>query len=194
MFVVSRSVLALPSTQLPGAPPASPPPSLGGNRPSLSSRYVSQPTVNCLRLLRQATSYALVLARERTGSSMAARIAIMAITTRSSIRVNARNGGTPRIGESREFRSPKTQPRQSVPLVPPDSVRAFTLRGWSSRPSSCLNRSLGRTLHAPGNGWDLGFLPRPYSYCNRAWNFCQAPKRVGKSRQTVTDRQGRTIK
>jgi hypothetical protein len=41
-------------------------------------------------LLRQATVAAFALARERAGKSIAARIAMIAMTTRSSINVNAR--------------------------------------------------------------------------------------------------------
>src|SRR5437660_4285273 len=46
----------------------------------------------CLRLLRQATRLPFSLALERTGRSIAARIAIMAMTTRSSIKVKAAFG------------------------------------------------------------------------------------------------------
>ena len=43
----------------------------------------------CFRLDREAMLLALALAWAKTGKRMAARIAMMAITTRSSIRVNA---------------------------------------------------------------------------------------------------------
>src|SRR5678816_1197170 len=47
------------------------------------------PKVICLRLLIQFVWSALALARASAGSSIAARIAMMAITTSNSIRVNA---------------------------------------------------------------------------------------------------------
>src|SRR5438034_6315459 len=45
--------------------------------------------VSCLRWLTQAIATALRFARDKAGKSIAAKIAIMAITTSSSIRVNA---------------------------------------------------------------------------------------------------------
>src|SRR5258708_22395283 len=53
----------------------------------LSVEYMIQPSVNCLVLLRQEIPKALALARVRAGSNRPARIAMMAITTSSSIRV-----------------------------------------------------------------------------------------------------------
>ena len=44
--------------------------------------------VSCLELFMQEIICALILARLKAGNSMAARIAIMAITTSSSISVN----------------------------------------------------------------------------------------------------------
>src|SRR5216117_3044984 len=44
---------------------------------------------NCFRLLLQATDCALAFARDNAGNNTAARIAMMAMTTRSSIRVKA---------------------------------------------------------------------------------------------------------
>src|SRR5437899_2305241 len=46
------------------------------------------PKANCLKLEKQRACPALALALLRTGKSIAARIAMMAITTSSSIRVN----------------------------------------------------------------------------------------------------------
>src|SRR5436189_3158825 len=43
---------------------------------------------SCLRLFKQTMAWALALAAERAGSRSEARIAIIAMTTRSSIRVN----------------------------------------------------------------------------------------------------------
>src|SRR5690349_542687 len=53
----------------------------------LSPEYMYQPSCSCLRLLRQLMPCALVLALARAGKSIAARMAIMAMTTRSSISV-----------------------------------------------------------------------------------------------------------
>src|SRR6266576_2043317 len=49
--------------------------------------YMFHERPSCRRLLRQIVPVALSLARVNAGSSMAARIAMMAMTTRSSIRV-----------------------------------------------------------------------------------------------------------
>ena len=49
-----------------------------------------QPKVNCFMLLRQLVALAFSLAFDSTGSSSAARIAMMAITTSSSSKVKAR--------------------------------------------------------------------------------------------------------
>src|SRR5438045_2960972 len=48
---------------------------------------MNQPNCNCLRLLRQLTPCALALALAKLGSNMAARIAMIAMTTNNSIRV-----------------------------------------------------------------------------------------------------------
>ncbi len=56
---------------------------------SLSIEYKLQPICNCLRLFRQPMPCPFCLALPRTGKSSAARIAIMVITTSSSISVNA---------------------------------------------------------------------------------------------------------
>src|SRR5437879_1447545 len=52
--------------------------------------YRTAAVVNCLRLLTQLICLALSFARDRAGSNMAARIAMMAITTSSSIKVKAK--------------------------------------------------------------------------------------------------------
>src|ERR1039458_3659808 len=59
----------------------------------------------CLPLLRQAMPCALPLAWDKTGSSKAARIAMMAMTTSSSMRVKARRLGA-RPTDTRAFRWP----------------------------------------------------------------------------------------
>src|SRR6185369_10959954 len=52
--------------------------------------YMTQAKPSWRRLERQAVREAFILALERAGSSMAARMAMMAMTTSSSIRVKAR--------------------------------------------------------------------------------------------------------
>src|SRR6266498_3349642 len=59
----------------------------GASQSLLSSEYIYQAKVVCLRLFKHAMAWALALARARAGRSRPARIAMMAITTRSSIRV-----------------------------------------------------------------------------------------------------------
>src|SRR5207245_9755137 len=58
------------------------------------------PTPICLRLLRHWVRLAFSLARESTGRSIAARIAMMAITTSSSIRVKPRVRSRRRSGSA----------------------------------------------------------------------------------------------
>ena len=55
---------------------------------SLSLEYINAATSNCFSLLMHAAPVALSLALLSAGSSMAARIAMMAMTTSNSIRVN----------------------------------------------------------------------------------------------------------
>ncbi len=52
--------------------------------------YISIASPTCFMLLRQLAFFAASLARVKTGKRMAASIAMMAITTRSSMRVKAR--------------------------------------------------------------------------------------------------------
>src|SRR5207302_5666366 len=59
-----------------------------------SPEYVAHAICNWRILFKQAIWVPLPLARERAGSSKEARMAIMAITTSNSIRVNARRSGT----------------------------------------------------------------------------------------------------
>jgi hypothetical protein len=56
----------------------------------LSPQYIAMLKVNCLQLFMQYVSDACALALARAGSNIAARIAMMAITTNNSISVNAR--------------------------------------------------------------------------------------------------------
>ena len=61
-----------------------------GMRASVSSVYMNRAVPSCLRLLTQEAERALSRAFSRAGSSMAARIAMIAMTTSSSMRVNCR--------------------------------------------------------------------------------------------------------
>src|SRR6185436_20227020 len=60
-----------------------------GTASSLSWAYIVKASDHCLRSLRQAVTRAFSLALASAGSSSAARIAMIAITTRSSMRVKA---------------------------------------------------------------------------------------------------------
>src|SRR5713101_6852295 len=92
MLLVVRSVRALPTTQEPGKAldivgPAEPS-MLGGRASPFSRTYMCHPNCNCLRLFMQAMDCALALALANAGDSMPARIAMMAMTTSSSMSVN----------------------------------------------------------------------------------------------------------
>ena len=92
MFVAVIS-LALPTTQHPGSDPALLPPfpshRFGGIQSPLSAMYKCHPLTNCLTLFMQTIRYAFSLALLSAGRSKAARMAMIAITTRSSIKVKA---------------------------------------------------------------------------------------------------------
>src|SRR5438046_9363135 len=64
--------------------------SLAGVLSRFSPQYSTIARLICLRLLRHLVWIALALARERAGRSIAARIAMIAMTTSNSISVNAR--------------------------------------------------------------------------------------------------------
>src|SRR5262245_17212461 len=59
----------------------------GGRKSLLSAAYKWVASPHCLRLFRQAIAWAFSLAFPNAGSSIAAKIAMMAITTSNSIRV-----------------------------------------------------------------------------------------------------------
>src|ERR1051326_4466898 len=67
----------------------------GGRRSLLSSQYICQQICNCFRLFRHCVVLALALARASAGRSIAARMALMAMTTNSSIRVNPERSRSP---------------------------------------------------------------------------------------------------
>ena len=54
-----------------------------------SFEYMAHEIWSCLRLLKHWADWALVLARANAGSNIAARMAMMAMTTNNSIRVKA---------------------------------------------------------------------------------------------------------
>jgi hypothetical protein len=62
-----------------------------GNLVSLSSANITHERMNCRRWFLQFTRRACSFEFERAGSSKAARIAMIAITTSNSINVNARD-------------------------------------------------------------------------------------------------------
>ena len=79
-----------------GHEPAISSPSFGPcqvNVPSLSCRYIWNASAICLQLERQAACRAFSRAWAKTGNRIAARMAMMAMTTRSSISVNPRRRG-----------------------------------------------------------------------------------------------------
>ena len=60
----------------------------GGKKSPLSLAYMIKPKPICLLLLRHLVVKAFVLALASAGSTIAARMAMIAMTTNSSIRVN----------------------------------------------------------------------------------------------------------
>jgi hypothetical protein len=62
-----------------------------GKHSLLSPAYMTMPRVNCLTLDTHLIWCAFSLALAKAGSSMAARMAMMAMTTKSSIKVKARH-------------------------------------------------------------------------------------------------------
>src|SRR6266542_2420784 len=91
MLLVVKSVCALPTTQEPGiavAPPETPELMFGGTESLFSSAYMAHASCSCRTLLRHATPCAFALALLNAGNSIEARIAMMAMTTSNSMRVN----------------------------------------------------------------------------------------------------------
>src|ERR1035441_7781646 len=76
-----------------GGPPSVPTVALEkSNLSALSSVYMRQAKASCRLLFMHCTPCAFSLARDNAGSSSAARIAMMAMTTSSSMSVNPRAG------------------------------------------------------------------------------------------------------
>src|SRR5947207_2920518 len=126
MLLLVRSVRALPTTHEPGRALViigpSEPSILGGIKSLLSCTYINQAYCNCLRLLIQTILCALCFALLNAGNSIAARIAIMARTTRSSISLKAEAGVhvsedvVPNGGNFFEFGRPaRPRARQTTP-------------------------------------------------------------------------------
>src|SRR3954471_3387431 len=65
-----------------------------GRRSPLSFTYMIQARMSCLLLFMHETACARALARLKAGNSMAAKIAMIAMTTSNSIRVKAEERGT----------------------------------------------------------------------------------------------------
>src|ERR1051326_4271627 len=80
---------------------------------------VARPT--CLRLLMQAALRAFSLAFDRAGRSSPARMAMMAITTSNSMRVNAR---AEKGAGRKRFRSPRRDRFNKVPFTCGEDNRA----------------------------------------------------------------------
>jgi len=78
----------------------------------------------CFSLLRQETASAVSLLRLRTGSSIAARIAMIAITTNNSMSVNAEGWGLFR-GEHQRLLS----------MIPGEVCRAFKATSYEIKGS-----------------------------------------------------------
>src|SRR5690606_32282550 len=76
--------------QPPTQPPRAAPSTLGTRFSSLSPAYMIQASESCFPLLRHLIPCAFVFALAKAGRSMLARIAMIAITTSSSIRVKPR--------------------------------------------------------------------------------------------------------
>src|SRR3954462_10364378 len=72
-----------------------------GKESSLSVAYRLMAMPSCLRLLTQLIRIALALAEERAGNNKAASAAMIAMTTSSSIKVNAKRLGLGRVISNR---------------------------------------------------------------------------------------------
>src|SRR5262245_3131999 len=67
------------------------------NRSLLSWLYIAVITDHCRRFDKQAVAWALVLALDKAGNSRLAKIAMIAMTTSSSIKVKAAGGEQRRV-------------------------------------------------------------------------------------------------
>src|SRR5581483_4064418 len=131
----------------------------GASRSALSSEYRCQQALSCLRLLMQFTVCALALARASTGRSREARMAIMAMTTSSSIRVKALEtgradrscqrsvaGSTPAMARNLIFMTfviSQDRNKHHISRPHPNPLQKFELRqgGESARPLLCQSEA-----------------------------------------------------
>src|SRR5947208_11206830 len=77
---------------------------LSGNESLASPAYMVRASPHCLQLLAQSTLSALALAFASAGNNKAARMAMMAMTTNSSMSVKAAQPGHSRETDERIFR------------------------------------------------------------------------------------------
>lgn len=112
-----------------------------------SVAYCIQAYMSCLPLFMHITACALNFALERAGNSIAARIAMMAITTRSSIRVKA--ACTPLLNDRRDFATDWSVSRS---LFIPSGDKSYTEASHmatkpSPRSPSCVQGRAGKNLY-----------------------------------------------
>src|SRR6185369_4037941 len=161
---------------------------------------MAEATWTCFRLLRHAMPSALALARVNAGSSMAARMAMMAMTTSSSIRVKAGDGrrpGKPSRGTSSD-RSVEGAIGYNSKAQRPGSPCACR---WNGRPELRIgfdqpeeldgsgDRIIGRTQPVgPGN-----IDPGPGGEDGSALQMHPGPPQPGKRHVTRNGRAGLEI-
>src|SRR6266542_2143578 len=140
-----------------------------GSRLLLSSEYNRVATPSCLRLFTQTMLQALALALTTAGSSRPARMAMMAITTSNSIRVNAWF----------EKRPPRFISRVAPMNVGDGAVARASRPRWrgdgrDARPTTW--RFLGGSLNLPGGegrgeGANSRFRHSLWDFIEKIWNL-----------------------
>src|SRR5882672_4192928 len=122
LFEIALLVRYLPSSKIlkyhTGVTPGQVPVLRGGKNSWLSPAYMWKPSPICLLLLQQAMALALSLALANAGRSIAARIAMMAITTSNSISVKP-----PEIGLCRVFMQCQSVSTDVARRTPPHSLQ-----------------------------------------------------------------------
>jgi len=125
-----------------------------------STAYASKPAAAARKSLRTRAIFALNWASRKLGRAMAARIAITATTTRSSIRVNPpRRTSRPPLSDRRAGRSLQTRPLEDPPapvrqdaLIKPNgaflSVESHVKRDIANDPG-CLGMRAPVALACP---------------------------------------------
>ena len=118
--------------------------------------YSARPSMSCLRSLRQEAESAAALARLSAGSSIAAKMAMKAITTGSSMSVKARCAAPfgevgPRWrlihGSSQAPHSPDLPPRSAPTATGPDLPLCW--QTWRIRWAPCSRSGLRRRPSRP---------------------------------------------